>query len=418
MEQQVDMICDKMGFDPIEFRLKNHIGQGDLFYGQGPDVICEVKSCGTEDLIEKSIERIGWKEGHKAITPYPDKPWIKRGLGLARGFHTSGCGTPQASDLIIDWTAAIVKLNDDGTATLISASTDHGAGNTTSHAAMVAEELGLTYDKVIIAEVDTDTSLYDVVSHASRANYGGGLAVKAAAASCKKMLLEFASRILGVPPSGLTVRDNKVVITDMPTMPEETKRTEKKFHFYGYDFPLNPDGVDIKTVCEVARDGNWGNPVGAESVRATSCPPHFVTATVAVDVDTETGEVTVLKAIAGCDVGTPININNVEGQMIGGMHMGLGYGLTEEVFMSPTGDILNPNYRDNKLLSALDMPPVEVIIADTYDPTGPFGAKGIGEGASNCVAPAVANAIANAIGVHVLDNPITPQRILKALGKM
>lgn len=418
VEQQVDMIAEKIGMDPMEFRLKNHIGLGDLFFGQGPDVICEVKSCGTDYLIEETRKRIGWDNGYKNITPYPDKPWIKRGIGFARGFHTSGCGTPKPSDLIIDWTAAIVKLNDDGTAVLISACSDHGAGNRSTNAAVVAEELGISYDKVIVPDVTTDTSLYDVVSHASRGNYCGGLAVQAAARSCKKMLLEYASRILDVPVSGLDVKDDKVVIVSMPRIPAGIEEERKVYEYYGTKYPLNDDGIDVKTVCEVARDANWGNPVGAESVRATSCPPHFISAGIVVDVDTETGEVEVVRAISGCDVGTPINISNVEGQSIGGMHMGLGYGLTEEIITDGKGRIMNPNYRDYRLLSAVDMPRVEIIMADTYEPTGPFGAKGMGEGAANSVAPAAANAVANAIGVHIKENPLTPERILRALGKL
>jgi CO/xanthine dehydrogenase Mo-binding subunit len=395
VEQQMDIVAEKLGMDPIEFRLKNHIRLGDTFYGQGPDVLCVVESCGTEYLLEECKKRIGYEKGYKNLTPFPDKPWIKRGIGITRGFHTSGCGTARPSDAIMDWTAVMVKLNEDGTATLMSASADLGSGNTSVHAAMVAEELGIPYENVIVAEADTDTTLYDVVTHASRATYCGGLAVQKAAGSCKEMLLEFASRILEVPAAGLDVADNKVIVKGMPS-----------------------ESVSIQMVCETARDLNWGNPFGAESVRATSCPPHFVTTCIEVDVDTETGEVTLVRAIGGCDVGTPININNVEGQVIGGLHMGSGYALTEESVIGPDGNVLNPDFRDYKMLTALDMPRVEVIRADTYEPTGPFGAKGMGEGATNPVAPAVANAIYNAIGIRIKETPITPEKILKALGKL
>jgi len=395
VEQQMDIVAEKLGMDPIEIRLKNHIRLGDTFYGQGPDVLCTVQSCGTEYLIEETRKKIGLDKGYKNLTPYPDKPWIKRGIGVARGFHTSGCGTARPSEEIVDWTAIIVKLNEDGTATLISASADLGAGNTSAHAAMVAEELGISYEDVIVAEVDTDTSLFDVVSHASRATYGGGLAVQASAKACKEMLIEFGSRILSVPTSGLDVKNGKVFIKSMPS-----------------------DSVSVKEVCQTAHDLNWGCPVGAESVRATSCPPHFVTTCIEIDVDTETGEIDIVRVIGGCDVGTPININSVEGQVIGGIHMGLGYALTEETLIGPDGQLPNANYRDYKLLTPLDMPRVELLRADTFEPTGPFGAKGMGEGATNPVAPAMANAVYNAIGVRIFETPITPEKILRALGKL
>jgi CO/xanthine dehydrogenase Mo-binding subunit len=108
----------------------------------------------------------------------------------------------------------------------------------------------------------------------------------------------------------------------------------------------------------------------------------------------------------------------VEGQVIGGMHMGFGFALTEETLIGADGDIPNANYRDYKLLTPLDMPRVEVLRADTYEPTGPFGAKGMGEGATNPVGPAIANAISNAIGVRIKETPITPEKILRALGKL
>jgi CO/xanthine dehydrogenase Mo-binding subunit len=260
---------------------------------------------------------------------------------------------------------------------------------------MVAEELGIPYENVIVAEADTDTTLYDVVTHASRAVYCGGLAVQKATQSCKEVLLAFASRILEVPVSGLDTGDNKVFVKGMPT-----------------------ESVSIRQVCETARDLNWGIPVGAESVRATSCPPHFVMTFVVADVDTETGEVRIVKALGGCDVGTAIDVNGVDGQVLGGMHMGFGYALTEESLIGADGNVSNPDLRDYKMLTALDMPRVELVKADTYEPTGPFGAKGMGEGATNPVAAAVGNAIYNAVGVRVKETPITPERILRALGRL
>ena len=133
-------------------------------------------------------------------------------------------------------------------------------------------------------------------------------------------------------------------------------------------------------------------------------------------MDTQTGRVEVVKAVSGADVGTPINLNSVEGQIEGGVHMGIGFALHEDTkFDRETGHLMNPGFLDYKILTFADMPPVQTIIADTYEPTGPFGAKGVGEGVTNPVAPAVANAIYNAIGVRITDLPITAEKILKAL---
>ena len=129
-----------------------------------------------------------------------------------------------------------------------------------------------------------------------------------------------------------------------------------------------------------------------------------------------TGKVEVVKVVSGADVGTPINLNNVEGQIEGGIHMGIGFALYEDTkFDEETGQLMNPGFLDYKMLTFADMPQVQTIIADTYEPTGPFGAKGVGEGVTNPVAPAIANAIYNAIGIRLTELPMTSEKILKAL---
>ncbi|MCK5554096.1 MAG: molybdopterin-dependent oxidoreductase, partial [Deltaproteobacteria bacterium] len=172
VESQMDIIADEMGIDPIVLRLKNHIKEGDTFYGQGPDVVCLVESCGTEELIRRGVEKIGWtrRDDHRT-----EKPWVKRGIGMARGFHTSGAGSPKPSKFIMDYSGAIVRMNEDGTAVLINAAADAGHGDLSAHAAIVAEELGLNYDDVLVPMGDTNTTLFDVPTHASRATYGAGL---------------------------------------------------------------------------------------------------------------------------------------------------------------------------------------------------------------------------------------------------
>ncbi len=150
-------------------------------------------------------------------------------------------------------------------------------------------------------------------------------------------------------------------------------------------------------------------------MRPGACPPHFTVTFVEVEVDTLTGIVRVIRAVQGADAGTTVNINNVKGQVAGGLHMGLGFALMEDTCFDEQGKVVNPNFLDYKMLLAEDMPDVETVLADTYEPTGPFGAKGIGEGATNPVAAAVTNAIYNAVGVRITDLPATMEKIFKAL---
>jgi CO/xanthine dehydrogenase Mo-binding subunit len=393
VESQMDIIAEKLSMDPVDLRLKNHIKVGDTFYGQGPDVICEVQSCGTEELLLEASKKICWESRKDHNTP---KPWIKRGIGMARGYHTSGSGSAKPSKFIMDYTGAMIKVNEDGTAALMIATADSGAGNNSAHAAMVAETLGLKYDDVIVEMGDTNTTLFDVPTHSSRSTYGAGRAVVAAARQVKGTLLEWASKILEASVDDLVASEGKISVTGSP----------KK-------------GVTIRETVQTAQASGWGSAFGQATVRPDACPPHFIVSFVEVAVDTKTGKVEVVKAVTGADAGTAINVNNVEGQMVGGLHMGLGYGLLEDTcFESKTGVILTPDFRDYKMFTFLDMPETENIIADTFEPTGPFGAKGVGEGATNPVAAAIANAIYNAVGVRIKDLPITAEKVLSALREL
>jgi len=390
VESQMDMVGEALGIDPISLRLKNHIDRGDTFYGQGPDVICEVQSCGTEELLRRGAGAIGWNTRSDHGT---DRPWVKRGIGMARGFHTSGAGSPKPSKFILDYSGAIVKMNEDGTAVLIHAAADAGGGSLSAHAAMVAEELGLNYEDVFVHKSDTSGTLFDVPTHASRGTYGAGLAVYKASQKVKQVLLTWASEILETPVENLVAEKGKIFVAATPE------------HW-----------VSIKEVVETAQRSGWGSAAGEVSNRPNACPPHFTVCFVEVEVDTQTGQVKVLRAATGADVGTPVNLNSVEGQIAGGLHMGLGYALLEDArFDGKTGKALNPNFHDYKTLTALDMPPIEKMIADTFEPTGPFGAKGVGEGATNPVAAAVANAVYNAIGVRIKDLPISVEKVLRGL---
>jgi CO/xanthine dehydrogenase Mo-binding subunit len=200
--------------------------------------------------------------------------------------------------------------------------------------------------------------------------------------------------MLSVPVEELEVKDRQVYVKTDP-----------------------PRRINIREVVENAQSQTWGGTaMGTASVRAPACPPHFVATFVEVEVNTLTGRVKPVRVFQGADVGTPIMPDAIRGQLIGGVQQGIGFALTEELIYHPKdGHVTNPNLREYKLLGPQDMPHIETFFANTWEPTGPFGAKGIGEGATNAVAAAVYNAVYNATGVRIYTMPITPEKILDGL---
>jgi xanthine dehydrogenase molybdenum-binding subunit len=386
----MDMIAEELGIDILDLILKNFKGVGDLFYGQGPTVTYTIKSCGSDYLIRKGAELIGWDRRKRL----PKKGRVRQGIGVSLGFHTSGAGTRDRTSGILETTGAIVVFNDNGTATLNVALTERGTGNVSALAQIAAEELGIKYEDVIVlSEPATDCAPYNYMDHASRSVYAVGGIVKAAAADAKKKLLEWAAEMLKVSVDDLEVKGGQIFVNGSPktTVAEVTKWA-------------NSPIVQLGTI------------IGSHSGRPIACPPSFVTYFIEVMVDTETGETKVVKAVAGADVGTVINPDGLEAQLGGGLHMGLGYALTEELCIDEvTGKILNSTPTDYKMLTSADMPELKTFFADTVEPTGPFGAKGVGEAAFNPVASAVANAIYNATGIRFRELPITPEKILRAI---
>ncbi|MCF7935893.1 MAG: xanthine dehydrogenase family protein molybdopterin-binding subunit [Synergistales bacterium] len=393
VESLMDEVAETLQIDPIELRLHNNLGVGDLFYGQGPAVISTIRSCGTEELLREGAKRIGWHDRGNNRIPYPDRPWIRRGIGMARGFHTSGCGSEKPNEFIIDFSGAFIKMNEDGTAQIMNSAADCGGGNLSTHASLVAEIIGLDYEDVIVNDGDTDTTPFDGVTHASRGLYGSGQPVARCAEQIRQQLLEWGARHFQCGPEDVEISGSRI-----------------------YPFREPDRSMSVAQVVAHGQARGWGNVTAHSAIRPQACPPHFVVIFLEVEVDTLTGKVQVTRAFSGADVGTVINRNNVEGQIAGGLHMGLGYGLMEDtLFDRETGRPLNANLADYKMLTSLDMPDVEMYIADTYEPTGPLGSKGIGEGVTNPVAPAVGSAIYDACGVRIRDLPCSPEKIRTAI---
>ncbi len=403
VESQIDEICDTLGLDPIEFRLKNAHQEG------SPHPFLEGFTLSTyrfEDCLQQAAERINWSER----TPPGNKQGVvRRGVGFGcQPLWVSGCvGFPD----IYEHSGAIVILNPDGTANLSNATVDMGSGQITALCQIAAEELGLKAEQVRMTYADTETVPFDAPSHASRVTYSAGNAVKAAAADAKQNLLKVAAIMLDTDTDKLEVRDGHVYLEGSHqklSIAEVVTRAESPF------VQMTAEGPKPTTLAEK------GTIIGVASMAPSSNPSPSSVEFVEVEVDTETGEVKVLRAVFAHDIGKVINPVAAEGQVEGGFQQGMGYALMENIqFDAETGTCLTGDFLDYKIPTAVEMPRrIESIFIESDEPTGPFGAKSLSEPCCTVPAPAIANAIFNAVGVRVKELPITPEKILAGLGKL
>ncbi|MDP2917540.1 MAG: molybdopterin-dependent oxidoreductase, partial [Dehalococcoidia bacterium] len=381
MESMIDMIAEKLGIDPVEFRLKNYRSVGDIGFSCKP-----IKVTGMAECLTKGKEKIGWNRRGKPTAAEGKK----RGIGVAVICHATGTTGYQA-----DYTTASVRLNEDGTAQVFTGTSDLGTGSNTTLAQIAAEELGLPLDAVQVVAGDTDIAAFDRGAFASKTLYNAGNAVKSAAAKVKQMVMAKAAEKLGVDAAGLDARNGRIFAKQSPdrgaTYTEIAKAVSKSL------------GGNITFMANALFEN-------------TGFPEAFGAQFAEVEVDTETGQVEVLKFVAMQDNGIAINPMVVEGQIEGALQHSIGYSLTENPLThKKTGRMLNPDFRNYLVLTAVDMPKTEVELVQTFEPTGPFGAKGMGELPMVGAAPAIANAIYNATGARITEIPMTPERVFKAL---
>lgn len=405
VESQIDEICAKLNLDPIEMRLKNGRKQGEPHPFNPAFTLA---TYGLEECLRQGADKMNWPAVRSAPRQEGTK---KRGFGLAvHPVWVSGCmGFPD----IYEHSGAIVKINRDGTADLATAAMDIGSGQITTLCQIAAEELGLPAGAVrMSSQVDTDNVPFDAPTHASRVTYSAGNAVKAAAAAAKKRLLEVAATIMEVSPEDLEVCHGRVSVKGVPdksvTVAAVAQRAESPFVQMTAEGPKPTTMEEKGTIIGVASQAPKSNP--------SPCAAQFVE----VEVDTETGEVKVLHAVYAHDIGRVINPKAAEGQVEGGFQQGLGYALMENIqFDGETGACLTSDFLDYKIPTALEMPRrMDTLFIETDEPTGPFGAKSLGECCVITPAPAIANAIYDAIGVRFTTLPITPERVLAGLGKL
>ena len=384
MEQAVDMAAEKIGMDPMAFRLKNHMRTGDrTWIASIPIENSEMGKC-----IELGAERIGWKDkrGRKQTGVK------RRGVGMAIMMHSSG-----DYPILLEHSNALIKLNEDGSANLVVSPGELGQNIIGALSQIAAEGLGLRYEDIHVVWGDTNATVFDVGSHASRTCYVTGNAVKRAAEEAKGQIIERAAKMMEASAEDLVVKEGRIFVKGSPSR-GITVREVAEDTIYNY----RGEACQITAKCSFEP----GQSPVPEAVFAE------------VEVDTETGETKLLKMVLAHDIGRSINPMTVEGQLEGGMAQGIGYGLMEDYIVDDTGVLVSDNFTSYKIPSSLDFPESEIILVEQPVASGPFGAKSAGESPVNAIAPAIANAIYDAVGVRIKDQPITPERLLKALKTM
>lgn len=391
VESAVNELADKLGIDPCELRLANIVHEGETC----PQYYNEVlRSCRLDDCIVRAKEMIGWD----------DKPLARdlgdrvRALGVALTMQGSGISN-------VDIGSIDIRLEDDGFFVLNLGATDVGTGCDTIMAQFAAEVLGCSPTQIVVNGVDTDTSPYDCGAYASSGTYVTGMAAVSAATKLREKICEQAAKFMDVAPEQVVVADGRVFVDD------------------GADDDVVTVGqiasgkVREMTLGELAnRCIGIGLQPGYLSAHASNSqpvsPPPFMCGIAEVDVDKATGEVTVVDYVAAVDCGTVANANLARVQAEGGIVQGIGMTLTEDVQVAPDGFLRTRNLMQYKIPSRLDVPDIRIDFCPSYEPTGPFGAKSIGEVVINTPLGAIASAVAHATGNYVRTLPITPEKAL------
>jgi xanthine dehydrogenase molybdenum-binding subunit len=389
-ESQLDSLAEKIGMDPLEFRLKNANQPGQKMHSGA-----EIPTCGMTECMEAAAKASDWsqKRNQKGL----------RGIGMANSLHTAQGGRYYGYSA----TDSFVKIAEDGMVTLITPAAEMGQGIHSAMAQIVGEELGISPLEIRVISNDTDITPYDLGSWGSRGTFVCGNAALAAAREAKKELITIASDMMDVKPEFIKLEDGKA-IAEGPGMPKKSLTMAEIM-----DYTMN------KRKAPISVRGQWADDMGPDwdvpkewvkNVRSWA----FGTQIAEVEVDAETGEVKVLKVVAAQESGTTINQMMAEGQLEGPVIQGIGYALTEKQVLDE-GKVVNDGFIDYKILSSEDICEIETILVETGDPHGPFGAKGLGEAGLVPTAPAIANAIYNACGVHCYELPITREFIYNSL---
>ncbi len=395
LECHMDEIAHALGMDPIEFRRRNWVQAGDtlpiaplLGEGEKETVTSEpvINTCGLAECFAQGMKAIEWERQYQpGWHAVPGKPHLRRGLGAAMCMH--GTAIPG-----LDMGGASVKINDDGSFNVLVGATDLGTGSDTVLSQIAAEVLGVPLRDIIIYSSDTDMTPFDTGAYASSTTYISGMAVKKACEQVAEQMRERAALMLGLATGGdIRLKDRQAIA---------------------------PDGRRV-WLAEIAlhslHQEQQRQIMATASYVSMESPPPFAGQFAEVEVDVETGQVTVTKLVMAVDAGVPINPITASGQVEGGMTQALGYAHCEEMAYTPDGHLINDSFGPYHIYRADEMPWLKCILVQTNEPSGPFGAKAIAEIPKDGVAPAVANAIYDATGVRLRRIPFTPARVHEAL---
>ncbi|MGQ9508687.1 MAG: molybdopterin-dependent oxidoreductase [Thermodesulfobacteriota bacterium] len=390
LELLLDSLAEKLGMDPLEFRIKNAVHEGYI-----TPTRTVITSCAEVETMRLASERAGWKEKRGHLPPY-------RGIGM--GCASMISGFPMG---IRGGSAAFVRFNEDGDVVVISGVMDNGQGNDNMIAQIAAEELGLPLERVKVITGDTSVTPSDQGAYSQASTLISGGAVKAAAADAKDQLLEVAAQMLEANKEQLMAREGRIFVKDEPTRFVEITKVART--------------ALAQNRAILGRGDRWPD---ADPTREWIKNPRgqiasaisFGTAVAEVEVDPETGKVKVLNMVAAHDCGYPINPLAVEQQIQRSAVEGGPEGvLMEKHLWTKKGQNLNANFHDYWFPLATDVPNIEPIIVTSNDPFGPFGAKEGGLSISVAMIGAMANAVRNAIGRMPKELPLTPEVVLSLL---
>lgn len=384
-ESHLDMVAKKLGMDPLEFRLKNAIEEGYEMPG-GHDYM---GTTGFRETVKEAVEYLKRQGSSREKN---------RGWGISCAQWGAHSWTPVSQP-----SSAWVKLNVDGSATLISGVTDQGGGQYGMLSQIVAEILSIPFKSVNVVAADTETTPYEQGTGGSNTTYRVGNSVKWAAEDVRGKILQFASAKLEAPSQELELKDSRVFLKGRPdrSISLAAIASEAMSSRTGPIFSTGEKQREKVVAAQAERKGE---------IDRGACAAHVAQ----VEVDPETGQVKVLKYFAAHDAGCAINPANVRKQIEGGVTFGLGYALTEETRLEQ-GKTLSDNFGDYKLQGITTVPDIESAIIEVPSRFGPFGARGVGEPPNVLVAPAIANAVYDAIGVRITHLPITPERVRMAI---
>jgi xanthine dehydrogenase molybdenum-binding subunit len=396
VETHMDRLADAIGMDPLEFRLHNAQDRGEVT-PQG----MHFKSCGFKDCLRTAAVRSGYQDKQRhGRAHWSDPDPIKRGVGVASMLHVGGGAKIYPSD----GCGTILKIDDFAHVTLITGASEIGQGSETVLAQLVCEELGLPLSAVTVVNNDTDITPWDVGVHASRTTFIAGNSAIGAARKVKEKILTAAAAKTGHPADTLELRSGFIIRKETGEQLLELGRFIRSLHF--------------SDKAELMMTTFYYEPPSRHQDRQfrgdVSAAYAWATQVAEVEVDTETGIVRLLRVTGAHDVGRVLNRLGIEGQIEGGVVMGQGYALSENLVVE-NGVVRNPCFRDYKLITAPEIPEMDISFIETMDGEGPQGAKGVGEAPAICVAAAVANAIYNATGVRITALPFTPERVYRAL---